>query len=157
MSDRSDPSWPRCVGDRARQRTAGGRRLRGVVRTVAMAAAVGLLVPAPPARATTEAERTEALRELQDGNRLFDAGDYVAALARFESAYAKVPSPKLFFNFGQVHRRLGRTVEALSFYERYVAETPNPPAKLRAEAQQRIGELQKLVATIEIRSDAAGH
>jgi len=32
---------------------------------------------------------------------LFDAGDYLAALARFESAYAKVPSPKLFFNFGQ--------------------------------------------------------
>jgi len=79
------------------------------------------------------------------------------AEARFESAYAKVPSPKLFFNFAQVHRRLGRTVEALDFYERYLAETPDAPAKLRTEAQQRTADLKKRVATIAIRSAAVGH
>jgi hypothetical protein len=51
----------------------------------------------------------------------------------------------------------GRTVEALDFYERYLAETANASAKLRIEAQQRIGDLVKSVAAIEIRSEAAGH
>jgi len=145
------------AGDSDAKATAGVRRRRGGAGALVLAAALGLSVAAPPAAATTEPERLEALRDLQEGNRLFDAGDYVAALALFERAYAKVPSPKLFFNFGQVHRRLGRTVEALEFYERYLNETPNPPAKLRAEAQQRIGELQELVATLEIRSEIAGH
>jgi hypothetical protein len=125
--------------------------------TVLLAGLLGVLAAAPPARGATEAERVEALRDLQEGNRLFDAGDYLGALARFESAYAKVPSSKLFFNLGQVHRRLGRTVEALDFYERYLSETPNAPSKPRAEARQRIGDLEKSVASIEIRADAAGH
>jgi len=136
--------------------TGSDRRRCGRGRVVLLAGVLGLLAVASPAAATTEAERTEALRDLQEGNRLFDAGDYLAALARFESAYAKVPSAKLFFNLGQVHRRLGRTVEALDFYERYLAETPGAPAKLRAEAQQRIGDLEKSVASIEIRADGPG-
>jgi len=134
----------------------GRRRARGG-RIAVLAAFLGLLAPAAPGSGATQAERTEALRDLQEGNRLFDAGDYLAALARFESAYAKVPSPKLFFNFAQVHRRLGRTVEALDFYERYLAETPDAPAKLRTEAQQRTADLKKRVATIAIRSAAVGH
>jgi hypothetical protein len=116
-----------------------------------------LLVGSPRSTVAGEAgDRLAALRELKEGNRLFDAGDYLAALARFESAYTKVPSAKLFFNFGQVHRRLGRTVEALEFYERFLAEAPNASAKLRAEAQQWISDLERSVATVAISADRAG-
>ena len=124
----------------------------------ALLLAVGLVLVGTPRSAVAGAagERLEALRDLKEGNRLFDAGDYLAALARFERAYAKVPSPKLFFNFGQVHRRLGRTVEALEFYEKFLAEAPNASANLRAEAQQWIADLEKSVASVTISVDRAG-
>src|SRR6266700_981202 len=127
---------------RARVTSAGTDLLLGLLLGVVVVWAP-IVTPGRAQAAATEAERLEALRDLKEGNRLFEAGDYMAALARFESAYGKVPSPKLFFNFGQVHRRLGRTVEALEFYERFLAETPGAPAKLRAEAQQWIADLER--------------
>jgi hypothetical protein len=128
-------------------------------RALRAAAVVALLVPlsvSSPAGAATESERLDALRELKEGNRLFDGGDYLGALARFERAYVKVPSPKLFFNLAQAHRKLGHSVEALELYERFLAEATDAAAGLRDEAQRRVAELAKSVATIDVRADVTG-
>jgi hypothetical protein len=130
-----------------------------VATEVALVFAAALSLPsAPVLAATPEAERLEALRDLKEGNRLYDSGDYLAALARFERAYAAVPTPKLFFNFGQTYRRLGRPVEALDFYERFLAEStePQPQPQLRVEAERWVGELARAVASVEVRADSEG-
>jgi hypothetical protein len=130
--------------------------LRRALRATAVVALLGPLSLSSPARAVTESERLDALRELKEGNRLFDGGDYLAALARFERAYVKVPSPKLFFNLAQAHRKLGHAVEALDLYERFVAEATDATTSLREEAQRRIAELGKSVATVDVRADVVG-
>jgi hypothetical protein len=63
-------------------------------RVLIVALALAFPLASGAARAAAEAERLKALRDLKKANRLFDAGDYPAALAQFERAYTKVPSPK---------------------------------------------------------------
>jgi hypothetical protein len=103
-----------------------------------------------------QAERQEALGLLREGNRLFDTGDYQAALSRYKQAYARVPSPKVLFNIGQTERALGRFVEAHASYDRFLTEAADASAALRAEAERRRAELEKATATIEISAERDG-
>jgi len=138
---------------------ASPRRSRRAPAALAAAIVVTLLAPAPGLAAAdgSEPDKVEALRALREGNRLFDAGDYQGALARYQNAYDRIPSPKLFFNFGQVYRTLGRPVDALDFYERFLAEAHDAAPALRAEAERHRAQLQGAIASIEVTAeDQAG-
>jgi tetratricopeptide (TPR) repeat protein len=54
--------------------------------------------------------------------KLFDRGGLAEALEKFEQADAEYASPKLFFNIGQANRDLGRPVEAIEYFERFLTE-----------------------------------
>jgi tetratricopeptide (TPR) repeat protein len=119
-------------------------------------ALVAIGLGASTARAQTPAEKQEALGLLREGNRLFDAGDYAGALSRYQRAYAQVPNPKMLFNIGQAERALGRSVDALGAYERFLAEARDAPTALRAEAERHRADLEKATATIEVVAERAG-
>lgn len=74
---------------------------------------------------------------------LFAAGQYDAAISELQAAYGLKANPNYLFSIAQSHRRAGRHREALSFYQRFLRESPNTP--LRAETTSYITELTTLI------------
>jgi hypothetical protein len=107
----------------------------------------------PPADAENKA-RAQAL--LAEGSALFRNGEYAAALEKFEAAYAVFPSPKLWFNIGQANRDLDRPVQALQAFERYLAQVPDAPPDMAADARASVADLQKKLGRLRIDCETPG-
>src|SRR5436190_17089273 len=92
--------------------------------------ALAALVAAHRAGASEGDAATKARASVlvKDGARAFDGGDYTAALARFQEAYAVYASPRIMFNLGQCYQRLGRYVEATESFEGFLAAAGTAPA-----------------------------
>ena len=95
-----------------------------------------LLFVATPARA--DSDRARAL--FTEGSKLYNLGDYQAALDAFKRAYLEKPDPVLLFNLAQTWRRLGDKLKAVGNYRAYLRESPDAP---NAE------EVQKLVLRLD--------
>jgi tetratricopeptide (TPR) repeat protein len=67
----------------------------------------------------------------------FARGEYAEAKALLETTYAATSSPALLFALGQVSFNLGEFPAAITYYERFLATTPDP--EQAALAQQAIG------------------
>lgn len=80
-----------------------------------------------------------ARRRFQRGVELYAAGDYEAALAELDGAYAASAAPAVLYNIGSCLERLGRLDEAIDAFEAYLAEAPSP----RDEVRGRIDELRR--------------
>src|SRR5206468_7323218 len=93
---------------------------------------------------------------LREGNALYKKGDYTGALEKFQDAYATVPSPKLLFNIGQAERDLGRTVDAIQAFEKFLADAPDASPKTIAEARGEVADLQKKVGRLQILCETTG-
>jgi hypothetical protein len=116
--------------------------------------ALGALSPARAQRpAPSDEARASARRELVAGVAALKKGDYQAALARFEAAYAIVPSPKIQYDFGLAYDGLGRTTEALAAFERFLAEATDAPPDKRDKAAERVATLREQIAQTSGRSD----
>ena len=82
-------------------------------------------------------------RELyEQGASAYQAGDFDAAIAAFERAYAISGRAALLFNIAQAERLAGPThcERALLAYQRYLRAEPD--SSNAAEVQQRISEMQ---------------
>jgi tetratricopeptide (TPR) repeat protein len=132
------------------------RRLSVVV--VAMLAAVSVGLGGTSAAraeqaAASDATREAARRKLVEGVDAMKRGDYEAALARFEQAYALVPSPKIHYDFGMAYVGLGRPAEALAAFERFLAEAPDAPPEKREKAASLVSTLRARVGPPAERDD----
>ena len=114
------------------------------------ALAVTLVRPALVLAADGEASKARAAALVKEGNRAFDAGDYTAALSKFQSAFGLYASPRILFNLGQCYDRLGRYDEATESFEGFLARAASAPAPARAEAQRALEELHSKVARVEV-------
>jgi len=103
--------------------------------------------------AASDASRAAARRKLVDGVDALKRGDYHAALARFEEAYALVPSPKIHYDFGLAYVGLERPAEALAAFERFIAEAPDAPPDKREKAASLISALRARVGETSKRDD----
>ncbi len=95
----------------------------------------------------------EANQRVQQGERLFEDGDFDAALAEFERAYEVIgdhPNRYLvLYNIGQAHERRFRYDLAMGYYRRYLEEG-GENAEDRAEVEEAIQRLQGLLATVRV-------
>jgi len=132
--------------------TCSRRRLRRSIgaRVVAAVVAATLLsggaVRADAPRAG-EAARSAARAKLVEGVDALGRGEHQRALEKFQEAYALVPSPKIHYDFGLAYLGLGRNAEALSAFERFLAEAPDAPADKREKAAQRVAALRSQIGT----------
>jgi hypothetical protein len=92
---------------------------------------------------------------LDEGSRIYGEGDYAGALEKFTTAYAAYPSPKLMFNIGQANRDLGRPVEALHAFEKFLAEEVDASPETIADARASLAELRGKLGRILIDCQAA--
>jgi len=87
---------------------------------------------------------------LDEGTAAYGRGDYATALDKFGAAYRIFPSPKLWFNIGQANRDLGRPVEAVEAFDRFLRDASDAPAETVTEARQSASELKKKLGRIEV-------
>lgn len=132
-----------------RMRVAGGFGYTVIV-------LVGLLAMAGLARA--QELPPEAQRQIAQGEALFEADNYEAAIAEFQAAYAILDGhPARYFllwNIGQCNERLFRYDRALQLYRRYLAEG-GPEAEDRATVEATMRALEGLLGTIHISTNVA--
>lgn len=71
------------------------------------------------------ADKAKSLEIYSQGKAKYQAGEYQAAIALFEKAYAEHPSPAYLFNTAQSYRQLSDCPNALRYYRKFVAEKPD--------------------------------
>lgn len=112
---------------------------RAVVATLCFAALAAL-----PAWA--DDPKAQAQAHFKEGQAFYEAGDFAAALGAFESAYAAVPAPALFFNIAQCHRKLNQHDRAVSALENFLSLQKSIPANIRTDAEAQLAEEKQLLA-----------
>lgn len=132
--------------------------MRGTPRAavVVFALLASLAAPVAWAQPGGEPARARARSLLEEGARLYDQGEYQAALGKFRDAFGQFPSPKIWFNIGQTCRALGRDVEGLEAFERFLAESTDVPIESRNEARAAIAALAARVGAVVISADVDG-
>ncbi|HEY1556378.1 MAG TPA: hypothetical protein VGF94_16200 [Kofleriaceae bacterium] len=122
-----------------------------MMRTLLVSLAVARIAaaqPAPP-QPQPQGDRVDAKALMQSGVKLFDAHDYLGALAIFKDAYQRFPSAKILINIGTTLKQLDRKADAANTYERYLASPDTDPAT-RMQVEAAIAELGKDVGRIAV-------
>lgn len=117
--------------------------------------------PAPDKPKPTEPakpEQAQADRYFKSGVQLFKEAKFAEALAEFTRAYEISPHPLVLYNIAGCHRELSHYGEAVSFYERFLAEGKGqvPAARLTAAQTELDGILARIArVTITVTPDGA--
>ena len=90
-----------------------------------------------------------AAQRFAEGERAFQAGDFVRAAGEFEAAYRENPHPTALWNAGFSWERAGERVKAANFYRRFLAEAPSDSAN-RDRAISSLKDLGASLGRIEI-------
>lgn len=109
-----------------------------------------------PATTPSSEGKLRAQTLLKEGAALYEKGEMVAALEKFDAAYAAFPSPKLLFNIGQTARGLGRLADALEAFQRFLSEESDAPSDMRTMALTSVSELQTKLARLRIQCAVEG-
>ena len=100
--------------------------------------------------------KAQAQALLSEGTKLYDQGDVAGALEKFQAAYAAFSSPKLMFNIGRANRDLGRPVEAIEAFEKFLANAPDASPETIANANKSVAELRGKLGRIRIDCELLG-
>jgi len=116
---------------------------------------LSILAQLSPPAADPQA-KAQAQGLLTVGWTLYEKGDYAGALEKFNAAYTAYPSPKLLFNIGQANRDLGRPVEAMEAFEKFLASDTDASSETIADARKAVAELREKLGRIRIDCETAG-
>jgi hypothetical protein len=129
----------------------------GMTAVLAMAVCWPIAATGAPGGASAPPEdpkaKTQAQALLREGTAAYGHGDYATALDRFTAAFRIYPSPKLWFNIGQANRDLGRPVEAVAAFDRFLREAEGAPPETIAEARRSAAELKTKLGQIRINTN----
>jgi hypothetical protein len=122
---------------------------------VMMALLVGLARVPVAAAETREETIREAARHFERGVSLYGEADYRGALVEFKRAAQLAPNPTVLYNIGQTQYQLREYAEALTTFERYLAEA-SPTAANRAEVESTVEVLKARVGRLTVTTDPPG-
>src|SRR5688500_10023817 len=128
--------------------------LRVMVR-VAGLVLMGWMALAPPGaaaqdRAQQDGPSPEARQAYETGLQAMEDGRWADALRAFERSYREFPAAAAMFNQGIVLRSLGRLREARDAFARVMADHPEAPADVRADADEMGREVAARVAQLTV-------
>ena len=114
----------------------------GALPAALMAALIGgtVLLDATPARADNAAEARKAFKA---GRTAFKAGNYAVAATELGRAYKLKPHPALLRYLGQTYYKMNKARKAISYFKRYLKDSPQAPD--RAKIQAKVRELEMVV------------
>ncbi|MFT5357577.1 MAG: hypothetical protein ACI9KE_004814 [Polyangiales bacterium] len=119
----------------------------------AFALLLGSLISAP----SLAQDRDAARAAFQGGVESYSAGRFTEALESFQAAYRIAPHPSVRVNMANCYEGLGRPVEALNHFERFLIESENPAPAQDQEVRAAITRLQQEVGEVffDIEPDGA--
>jgi len=94
------------------------------------------------AHARAETPEQLARAHYLEGKRLYEAGEYRAAVREFEAGYAASPRSEFLLNLGQAYRKLDDLAKAREMYVRFLADAPADDP-LRAQVSDLIAEIDR--------------
>lgn len=106
--------------------------------------------------AAEDADKAASKQLIRQGNAALDKGRFDDALADFEQAYQRFPSPKILFNQGQALQGLERNLDALLAYRRFLEEAKDAAPGVQAEARQQISNLTAKIGRLDVRCNRQG-
>lgn len=119
------------------------------MRTCACAIVVLSLLWGPCASGQLTLQREIAKRYYRLGEKLYEASDYPAALAKFQEAYKLAPMPVMLYNIARCHEVMADLEPAIKFYEQYLETLPG--AKNRDLVQSRLVNLKVRLAARKLK------
>jgi hypothetical protein len=117
---------------------------------------VTMLASPRAARGQTADAKTDARSIALQGTRVADEGQHERALALFREAFALYPEPAYLYDIGVECQALGRDVEALDAYTRFLDDPHNTPRSLVTNANELKAELEKRLGEIQLRGAPLG-
>jgi hypothetical protein len=107
----------------------------------------------PPAPADP---KVAARAHFDRGVAAFNARRFAEAGDEFNAAYQLSPAYPVLYNIGQVNVALGRSVEAVEAFERYLREGTAIPAERRREVEAELDKQLARVGAVTVRTVPAG-
>jgi len=134
-----------------------GARLSRALTCGAIVAALASSFAPRTSYADASAEARDAEAHFREGALLFKDNDYAGALVEFKRAQEIAPNWRVFYNIGQAYYQLQHYAEAISAFEKYLAQGgAQVPAARRASLESDLQLLQARVARIEITVNVDG-
>ena len=133
---------------RSRPRTLAAR----IVPILAVAITLAALFTLPAAQlahAETPAAVKKAGKHFQRGVALYNETDYRAALVEFRRAYETAPNSAVLYNIGQTYYQLQSYAQALTTFERYLAESGDA-ATHKKEVDDTVEILRSRVGKLQL-------
>ena len=118
--------------------------------------AISLMAFTQPARGQAADAKAVARAKALEGSRVADEGQHQRALELFREAYALYPEPAYLYDMGVEFQALGRDVEALDAYGRFLRDPRNTPRSLVAHASELQADLEKRLGEIQLRGAPDG-
>lgn len=100
--------------------------------------------------------KTDARSLALEGTRVADEGQHERALLLFREAFARYPEPAYLYDIGVECQALGRDVDALDAYNRFLDDPRNTPRSLVTHASELKAELEKRLGEIQLRGAPYG-
>jgi PEGA domain-containing protein len=147
---------------------------RGRLFTAAIATAIGLTFslpavaqPAPPKPATPappaapaakpgEAKPGDPKAMFTAGEKKFKAGDFAGALTDFEASNAAKPTPEAQNYIAKSHDNLQHFPEAVTAYEKLIADNPPKLSKEVEEAKKRVEAIKAMPGKVHVETTPPG-
>jgi hypothetical protein len=118
---------------------------------------LALLAQATPPSADPDAKaKAQAQVLLKEGAGFYQQGAFADALTKFQEAYVVFPSPKLLFNIGQANRELGRDVDAVLAFEKFLSQASDASPSLLSEARRSVNEIAPKIGKLLIDCSIVG-
>ncbi len=111
---------------------------------------------APTGDALDKKQLADAKKHYGDGDTKFKAGDYAGALVEFQAADNIKATPQTARYIGLCHDNLGHFQDAVTMYERFLANVPPKMAAQGDEIRARVAAIKQLPGKVHVASEPAG-
>jgi hypothetical protein len=126
--------------------------VRGWILGAALSLApIAVSTPARAQAPVTAADRARARANFQEGVVAYQRGDFNVALAAFQTAYRIAPHPSVRINIANCYAQLHQPVEALTFFEAFLHESPTTPPEQFEAISHQIEQLRSQIAEVRVR------
>lgn len=93
-----------------------------------------------PAKRSRE-QKQQGREYFERGSAYYQVSEYEKAIAEFQKSYDLTDDPALLYNIGRCHEEMGNAEQAVGYYSRYLAKSPN--ASDASEVRDRIDRIEK--------------
>jgi len=130
--------------------------MRAAVLAIVAASAIVFVGSTASAQTPDPKAKGQATKLVREAAQLYQDGDRLAAVRKFEAAYKVYPSAAILYNLGTAYRGVGRNALAHRTLTKFLRVAKKVSAKRKASVQQTLSNLQTVVGRVKVNVAGAG-